>query len=102
MATLLSQTLASATQSNSFNPQVYSNAGRRRAGPKIKITGGVGTLQVELTDDGGTNWFRFGDPVTLAAGNKVLLRPHVPQGFTACRINVTAYTSGNIVILATD
>lgn len=102
MATKLSQTLTSATTTNTFNPQANSPAGRSRPGPTVKVTGGVATYQLELSDDAGTNWYRFGAPVTLAAGNKVCDMPQIPRGFSLARFNITAYTSGNVVFLVTD
>jgi hypothetical protein len=88
----VSQTLTSAAQT--------SPVGLR--GPlNVAVSGGVGTVQVERSFDGGTTWFPVYSGTTLLSwglnGNAASIALSEPEDKVLYRINCTAYTSGNIV-----
>ncbi len=89
--------LTATGQTASFIPVSRNPTGRRRRSVFATVSGGVATARWELSDDNGTTWYALGADIGLTAG-----RPRdvqcldLPFNNVLMRLNVTAYTSGNV------
>jgi hypothetical protein len=88
----VSQTLTGVAQTSSVGLRGAFN---------VALSGGVGTVQIERSFDGGTMWFPLFNGTTLLSwalnGNAASVTLSEPEDAVKYRINCTAYTSGNIV-----